>query len=512
MAQTKYRGNLSAKWFPFISEWFGRSVIVQANDQNFNRQVTSDQDLDKDRGIPQVYYCHNIMPSAEGLQSVGYLNPVVGSYVGMNNIITLRAVDGSTVLFARDSSNNSYVCAFGSSTWTSITSAPGTSGVPYTTATINGQTYIMYANVGLYTYTAGALVHVGFTGLVENTVLGITSSFGYMIAYTTTSIAWSSTLVDPVVTDPIDFTPSQLTGAGGGAVQAIKGKITLCLSHFLGFIIYTNINAIAAVYSGNVNYPFNFREIVGSGGLAGSNLIDYDPNSGNHYAYTTSGIQLVSVSATQTVMPEATDFLAGKYFEDFNESTLAFTSTILTSPMKKNLTIIADRYMVLSYGVNSLTHALVYDVTMKRYGKLKVNHNDCFEYRVAVPETIDNPRDSIAFMQDSGSIVVVDFNYGSSVGDGVLILGKYQFVRESLLQLQEVNLENIRAGNSFNCYDMTTLDGKTLQTPVAGYLSANSGSYRKYSFHLTGINHSLLLIGNFFLDSIELAFNIHGKR
>ena len=512
MAQIKYRGNLSAKWFPFISEWFGRSVIVQANDQNFNRQVTSDQDLDKDRGIPQVYYCHNVMPSAEGLQSVGYQNPVYGNMSGMNNIVTLRATNGSSVLFARDGAGNSYVCAYGAVVWTQITSAPGTSAVKYTVATVNGQSYIMYSGIGLYTYTGGALVHVGFNGLTEASVLGICSAYGYMIAYSATTVAWSSTVVDPVVTDPIDFTPSQITGAGGGAVQAVKGAIALCIPHFLGFIIYTNVNAVAAVYSGNVNYPFNFREIVGSGGMSNPNFVDYDPNSGNHYAYTTSGIQIVSVSATQTVMPEATDFLAGSYFEDFNEQTLQFTRTKLTATMQKNVTVVADRYLVLSYGMTSLTHALVYDTIMKRYGKLKVPHASCFEYRVTTPETIENPRASLAFMQDSGAIVVVDFSYASSVGDGVVVLGKYQFEREHLLQLQDVNLENVRTGNNFQIYDMPTMDGKTFLPLIAGTQVINSSSYIRYNVHTTAVNHSLLMVGNFFLTSIELTFNIHGQR
>ena len=512
MAQIKYRGNLSAKWFPFVSEWFGRSVIVQAQDQNFNRQVTSEQDLDKDRGIPQVYYCHNVMPTAEGLQSVGYNSPVSGFYTGMNNVVTLRANDGSSTLYCRDGAGNSYVCPYGSSAWIPITTPVGCFTPAYTVATINGQSYIMFAYVGLYTYTAGALAPVTMSGLTAANVLGVTSNNGYMIAYSTTYISWSSTIPPGAITGPIDFVPSQITGAGGGNIQPVKGAIQQMIPHFLGFIIYTNVNAVAAVYSGNPNYPYNFREVVGSGGLSSNQLVDYDPLSGNHYAYTTSGMQIVSISATQTVMPEATDFLAGKYIEDFNEVTQTLTTTILTSPMKKHVTVIADRYLILSYGATSLTHALVFDVVYKRYGKLKIPHTDCFEYRVVTPEQIDNPRDSIAFMNQNGTLNIVDFNYGTTTGDGVLMLGKYQFEREHVLQLQEAHLENIRVGSTFNLYDLVTFDGKNFQPPIAGSLAISTGSYRKYVFHTTGVNHSLLMIGNFFLDSIVLAFNVHGQR
>lgn len=512
MAQIKYRGNLSAKWFPFISEWFGRSVIVQAQDQNFNRQLTSEEDLDKDRGIPQVYYCHNVMPSAQGLQSVGYVQTINGSYAGMSSVVTLRANDGTSVLYCRDGAGNSYICPYGSSSWTPITTPAGCFTAQYTIATINGQTYIMYAYVGLYTYTAGALTAVPFLGLTASLVLGITANNGYMIAYSTTYISWSSTLPPTTIISGIDFTPSQITGAGGGNVQAVKGQIALMIPHFLGFIIYTNVNAVAAVYSGNINYPYNFREVVGSGGMSNNNFVDYDPVTGNHYAYTTSGMQIVSISATQTVMPEATDFLAGRFFEDFDEATKVFSTQSLNSPMKKAISVIADRYLVMSYGVNSLTHALVYDVVLKRYGKLRINHTDCFEYRVPVPEQIDNPRASLAFLNQNGTVNIVDFTYASAVGDGVLLLGKYQFEREHLLQLQEVHLENIRTGNSFQLYDCPTLDGKNLLTPIPGILQLNNTNYRKYLFHVSGVNHSLMLIGNFYLDSVMLAFNTIGQR
>lgn len=81
MAQITYRANLSAKSFPFLSENFGRSVMVGQYDNNFVRQVVSPEDQDKDIGIPQLYYCHNVMPASSGFQSVGYtgiLPPIPG--------------------------------------------------------------------------------------------------------------------------------------------------------------------------------------------------------------------------------------------------------------------------------------------------------------------------------------------------------------------------------------------------------------------------------------------------
>ena len=62
MSRITYRANLSAKSFPFLSQNWGRTIIVPQYDNTFNRQVTSSADVDADVGIPQIYYCHNVMP------------------------------------------------------------------------------------------------------------------------------------------------------------------------------------------------------------------------------------------------------------------------------------------------------------------------------------------------------------------------------------------------------------------------------------------------------------------
>lgn len=513
MSQVTYRGNLSAKVFPFIMKHFGPTVIVQGQDQNFQRQLVSQEDLDKDRGIPQLLYCHNVMPSSNGFQSIGYTNIINERRADFKRIYSLRDTAGNEVFFAHTASGENFVLAYGASSWSQTTTISAARDVEVTTATINGQSYIYFANIGCYMYSANtnSLISIDLSGLDKTQVLGITSSSGYMIAWTANSIAWSSTVEHSVPTNPIDFVPSLTTGAGGGNVEAAKGKITFCVPHYLGFIIYTTDNAIAAVYSGNARFPFNLREIVNSGGVSTSSLVSFDSSSGNHYAYTTSGLQLVSISQTQTIFPEVTDLVAGNYFEDFNESTLIFEYTNLTSQMKKSINVISDRYLVISYGINSLTHALVYDIAQKRFGKLKLPHVTCFEWRQVGINT-ESPRKSLGFLQADGSIKIVNFDYEADSSSGVMLLGKFQYVRARTITLDEVLLENIISNNSFHLYNLVTYDGKTFQPPVEGYLAGDYGVAKKYTFRQTGVNHSLLAIGNFYCDSIVLKFHINGRR
>lgn len=508
MAQVVYRGNLSAKSFPFVSENFGRSIIVSGPDQNFSRQLVASEDQDKDIGIPQVYYCHNVMPHGQGWQSVGYTSilPSAGSNYNFSNIYLLRDGSDNKIFMGVNTNGDMYVSDGTGAPW--VYKQTVTAGKLITTAYVSGITYIYVANVGCYKYNfaTNAFVSVTLTSLTAANILGITYSAGYLIAWSNSTVAWSST------TDPTDFTPSLNTGAGGGAVESARGAINYCVPHTLGFVVGTADNCVAALYQNNNRYPFQFREIVNSGGMTSLDLVTWDANSPNLYAYTTSGIQLISTQQTQTVYPEITDFISGRYFEDFDESVNAFTTTVLNSAMQKKVAMVSDRYFIVSYGINELTHAIVFDMSLKRYGKLKVTHVQAFTYHLAAPGILETPRQSLGFLKKDGSVSIVDFSIGSPSLNGVLILGKYQYARSRWLQLDAIELESVRATQSFSLTVFSSYDGKSNDLITTPTLAQATGLTRKYTCRAVGVNHSLLFKGGFMCDSLVLTFNIHGKR
>lgn len=507
MSQITYRGNLSAKIFPFISDEFGRSVIIPQYDNTFNRQVQSAEDADKDIGIPQIYYCHNVLPNAQGFQSVGYttLFPATAA-LNFTQVFLLRDSGEHKVYWGITATGQTYL-NFGGS-W--LPSAVILANAFVTVALISGITYIYVQGAGCayYDFTSGTFVPVVLTGLIvtgAGATIGICAAAGYMIAWNATAVAWSSTL------SATDFVPSLVTGAGGGQVEGAKGTITLCQPLLLGFIVYTTGNAVAALFSGNARFPYQFREIVSSGGLSSASLIASGSQTGAHYVYTTAGFQQISTSQTITAFSEVTDFVSGKLFEDFDETTNLFTETTLTTTMQKAIALVADRYLVISYGVSSLTHALVYDLSQKRWGKLKIPHVQCFEFQLPNVSITEIPKQSIGFLQANGTVVSVDFSVKSATAAGVLLLGKYQFVRPRLLTMDEINLENIQAGITFSLTLFTALDGKNYTQSVPT-LTYQSGLFRRYNSRQTGVNHSLLLKGGFNIVSFVLVFHINGKR
>lgn len=505
MTQIVYRANLSAKSFPFLAENWGRTVIVPGPDNTFNAQVASKEDPDKDVGIPQIYYCHNVVASSQGVQSVGY-NVILQGLIDKVFISqSLLRDDQDRKVYMGVTSLGEVYTNDGAGWIYKMTLAAGYTSV--STAYVSGVTYIWIPTVGCYKYdfTLSSFIPVTLTGLVVADILGICPSYGYLIAWDSSSIAWSSTL------DPTDFTPSLTTGAGGGSVEGIRGSITFCLPHTLGFIIYTTKNTVASLYSGNSRYPFNFREIVNSGGVASSEMVSWDSNTGNHYAYTTSGLQLISTSQSQTIFPEVTDFISGFKFEDFDETTDTFSTTTLSATMQKKLTVVADRYLILSYGINSLTHALIYDIATKRWGKLKISHVDCFEFELTNPGVYETPKQTLAFLKIDGSISITNFSVENPAGLGVLILGKYQYVRSRLLQIDQIDLQNVY-NNNFSCKIRTELNGMVGQWENL-FDQSTAGTLEKVYFtRAIGVNHSILLKGNFNLTSLVLYFNVHGRR
>lgn len=527
MTEIVYRGNLSSKTFPFLTDFQGRTVIVQGQDNTFNRSLTSSEDADKDVGVPTVYYCHNVLPAPYGFNSVGYdalvstKTPATTTFKS-SKLIRSNAlsgtVNGPRLYFSPHQDGTCYKLALSETSWVQVgTAVSTTADTVVTYATLQGITYIYFSNIGCYKYnsTSNTLTIVTLTGMNPAAILGITTYQGYMVAYDSTSVYWSSILDIDYTLNAVDFTPSLLTGAGTLRPEGARGPITIVLPATFGIAVYTTSNIVSAVYSGNSRFPFNFKEVVASGGCTSGDLVTYDSNTGNQYAYTTSGIQTVTATATQTSFPEITDFLAGQNFEDYDEILQQFSQTILTAPMRKKLTSVADRYLVFSYGITELTHCIVYDMTQKRFGKLKITHVDCFEYEYLDPALADAPRRSMAFLRSNGSVVLMNPSVTLATSNGVAILGKFQYARSRLLTLEGLEIQTVHPTQSVAVYDLVSTTGGTLESvtrKLAYEVSSSGQSQRIYKFHSTGVNHSILIHGGFFLASIVLRFHIHGKR
>ena len=74
MAEKEFRLNLGAAAFPILSAWMGLSVGVTDLDESGDRTArdVNQEPAAKEASVPQIYYCHNVMPVGQGFKSLAY--------------------------------------------------------------------------------------------------------------------------------------------------------------------------------------------------------------------------------------------------------------------------------------------------------------------------------------------------------------------------------------------------------------------------------------------------------
>ena len=535
MAQFTHRIDLTKSNFPLLSSEMGRTVLV-SNNRNTPTNEASNP--------PEVLYMHNVMPTKRGLQSVGFKEILVdsASSVLFKKVLHIHNVENNSaagvwyndrpalLAYTNEGFNKLDVNLNGTASWILDPKVLGSNQIEPTVANVKGASYVLIRpDVPVSVDDLGSLNLKSFIGNPFRNILGITEAFGYLIAWgsevsfslSSTLIAWSSLI------DPLNLTPSAATGAGNGRVEGAKGEILFCAPNSKGFLIYCKSNVVAAIYTGNKQFPFKFVTVEGSKGLD-TRFIDtsgfpnlagriaYDTDSYGHFIYSAvAGLQLVNTIKAEAIFPEVTDFLAGLTIEDFDETTKTFSiSTVAAdTTLKKRLAYIASRYLVISYGITEFTHALIYDLTLERLGKIKFTHVDVFEHRHGKIGSVyrELSKESIALMDKTGATSVISFNPEDTTRTGVLILGKYQWHRDRFLTLHKVTTENVEAADSFSFTDMASLDGRNISSLVTGVETSGVG-YRDFALISSAKNHSLAFIGSFILSTLELLFTLGGRR
>ena len=551
MAQINYRANLRDSDFPLVSQFQGRSVIQPSLDNFYvGESATSTTVNDRDKGVPEVYYMHNVIPVIGGYKSVQYkavvaaVIPSIALPVTIRQVFQVKDFSGNKGLIVTTEEGETYIVSGSNKTWTNITPPGQLSGATASVANVTGSSFICYANFGIFqvnltsnTLSSAALIWTGTSPLVTNaSILGISASNNYLLAYTSDTLYWSSSL------NVLDMSPSQITGAGSGTPAGASGNIITVSPVGIGFAVYCQGNIIVASYSGNTQYPWLFKEAPNGSGIASALSVASSGEDNSNYAWTSAGIMKVTLGGCAPVYPEVSDFLAGKIFEDYNSTTDTIDFTYLVTPLKVRLAFCASRYLVISYGVNSYTHALIYDISMKRMGKLKLSHAQVIDIdfdadssnfgsyydmgtasyesygEVTYNTIVGNPnvapaaKHSIVLVQLDGTIQLMQGDYGLFASDAVLLLGKYQLSRANLTTMQGLAVDMIDATNTnFSLELLTSYDGKTYGSKITPYVTVYP-EFRSYQCVATGVNHSILIKGSFHITSLVLTFTVNGNR
>lgn len=517
-----YRGNLSSAVFPMTLADAGRTVIAPQQDQNFDRRVDPAGEQ-KDAGIPQAIYMENVIPTVNGYQSVGYQarttlpGKSAGSgAVNVNNVFVVADTVNEAIICAREGTagyedviSNNINCSLA---WQYQSGATVPTGDTHSIAQVRGTNYWCDQTL-LFTFTINSgtkqvtftNVSGSVTGITVSNIVAICSAYNYLIALMSDgSIAWSST------TTPTDFTPSLVTGAGS-ETPAGAANPKFLKEHPSGFYIYCQDSVVFAQYTGNSRYPWKFTPVANAGGY----MFPYQA-FGNYHAQVQYGIdnsnkiQIISESEAQLVAPEVTSYLERKKYKDtFDYVTNLFSRA--TGTVAAALTFIQDRYIVVSFrfiASNVYNYAFIYDVLLQRYGVLEIEHLTV----VANTTTVTFIPYSVGAIPYTWSLDIYDTN---ATFNGVLLLGKFQFIRDRFLQLEEVEIESAQDSayitRNFSLLNFRTLDGKNFLTPDS-LTPAYSGNLITAKTHKTALNHSLMLKGAFDVNTLQLKFRVAGER
>lgn len=533
MSYETFTAILNAAEFPFVSDFFQRPIIIPGYDQppRLPKSFTGTFESANPE-LAQHYYCQNVMPTSEGVQSVGYeqvISAIDPPATDFDQAIVLRDADENNFILVPARGQN-YIYRADVGDWVSTNPFVGWPADKHivSRAYVNGRTFVHYERFGLFEYdtTLNQFNNLPFVGLTAANVDVIGSSNNYLIAVEGIVVHWSSLI------DPLDMTPSIQTGAGFSIPQDMKGIARAVVPISGGFVIYTTKNAVAALYTNNSRAPFVFREISNAGGVTGPEQVSLEASLGFHYAWTTNGLQKISINSAETLSNAAMDFLAGRIWEEFDTTTLTLTTQRLSEDLKVKISYVSGRYLVISYGKPSAspqlyTHALVYDLGLKRWGKLRVDHTDCMFYPYPnqiglITET--PPKRSVGFLKSSGQMDLLIMDYRERQNDGVLLLGRYQLVRQKMMTFQSLELEGEHQAYPANVYLIISPDGKTNNAPaLVSELSAGAGrKVVKYGAPApvvgmngaarTGVSLSALIVGTFELSTALFTTTRHGNR
>lgn len=549
MAEQEFRLNLGAAAFPMLSDWMGRSVVVPNLDESGDRTArdVNQEPMAKESSVPQIYYCHNVMPVGQGFKSLAYkriIKPpiVVDPPVDFEKMIPIKDPDETKGFMGFTSTGRIFMINAGDSVWTEVTSQLTTvwPGGETSYAYANGFTYLClrFNQVYKLNVQAKTFAPAVLSGITNSLIKNITSSSNYLILTDDVTVYWSS------ASNPEDFVPSLATGSGSGTPQDLNGQIVAALPLSAGFAVYTTANIIIASYSGNIRYPWIFKQAPNSGGITSIEHVAFDSDGGSNYAWTSSGLLRVAPTGCVPQHPEITDFLAGRVFEDYDDATDVLSQQYLTTDLRIKIIFIGSRFLIISYGILELTHALLYDSALRRWGKAKINHADVFEVILFAEEplswnqlypngwdtfagiawqdltTLSNfaasAKRTIGFLQKDGSVQLAVWDYGNFSANAVMMIGKYQLTRSKMTSFQEVQVETIDPNNPmFSVLVSTSLDGKkqsylnTLtQHPFDDPTSAN----RRYNKLVTGANHTVICKGAFALVSMQVIVCSEGWR
>lgn len=549
---------------PLLSTHAQRAVINAGLDSAPRTpRVFMGADDSADYNLAQVIYGENIMPTAHGVRSVGYLDTVAAHSTGdFDTIFPLRDEQENAVLFSPAHGDN-FVYDAESETWAGATLesiwgltlaaglSPSVAKVTY--AYVDGKTFVCYArmksttdvDMSIMQWDSTAKALVPTTAILLNLpfgpgeIDGIASSSGYLLVWSGLTIAWA--FFNGTAFDFEIYTNGNFTGSGFQIPEDLQAPITAIIALAGGFLAFTARNCVAANYhSQTISAPWVFREVPDAGGIESYEQATVEGSLGKVMAYTSAGIQAITLNSASHAHPAVADFITQRETESYDFGEHQIQPAVLGSDMFTKVTAVGNRYVVISYGYlpGIFSFALVYDVALQRWGKLRIKHRDCFAFSYQDQEggvtygtlldvtyeelggtrysdlsvagvAVTPAQRALAFMTDQGQIKLATWAHRPGTEDqAVAIVGRVQLVRNRNVQLNRIEADGMKDGNIFV---QASFNGRSIAGLWTTDVLEEGADYKIVGTLLDCRNFNLVFEGAFDLSTVIVEITPSGE-
>lgn len=509
-----------------------------------------------DYNLVQVIYAENVMPSAHGVKSVGFVSVTgAGPDSNFDTIFPLRDAEENAVYYSPAGGKN-YVYNQADDTWTptdyetiwSLTLAigndPANSKVTY--AYVDGKTFVCFSrlqsdggvDMSIMQWDAALQQLVPATTIIQNlpftvgTIDGISSSNGYLLVWSGLEIAWA--FFNGTDFNYEIYANGAFTGSGNQIPEDIQGPITAILGISGGFVAFSSRNCISANYhSQTIQSPWVFKEVTDAGGLESYEQATVESSLGKLMAYTSAGFQTISLNSAEHAHPAIADFITRREIEIYDFETHLLTKAAISTDSFVKVTAVGNRYIVISYGFfrGVFSYALVYDIALARWGKIRLRHRDCFAFNygsgqvqdvtyaslldvtyadlsdvayseLTIPQEVITPAPrALAFLTQDGVVQLASWAVRpETVTDAsVVVLGRVQLTRNKNIQLNRIEVDGLTSGSVFI---QASTNGRTIDRVEETVVVEQTDDYQCAGCLVDCKNFGIVIEGKFDISTV----------
>lgn len=341
--------------------------------------------------IYPAVFMSNVLPAERGLQSVGYdsLFGFTGSIPpGLRTLGMLAVTRGNVLLGVSPSGIWQFVPSSG--LWVLTLANTDAYFNTVSTHVVSDTGYLFLEKQKLYEIVIPAdgspvtltdrtaAVETGLAPVTFVDIVAAVSAKNLLILFSATTIFRSS------ASDPIDFVPSNTTGAGFSVPVDVFPPIRTAIPTDSGFFIFTASNAVTAEYTGATEAPFVYAAIRGAGGVRDAEHVVGGSNLPAVYAWTSAGIQRISSDGATGLSPELDEYLISSRWDRWDSVNTRIESVMENAQHRVTISAVAGRFVVVSIGPGGSrlsTHAIVLDTFFQRWGRIDTDHIGILDWR-----------------------------------------------------------------------------------------------------------------------------------